>query len=591
MTAALDILVPTLGIENKSDGFAGKLAGFFSPSDKTSKIVFDLAERLKDIFKFYAPSTSNRALLWRYDEERGIWVPDGEDFIRKKVRHVLSEFSKAHLMSEILTSVRAASWEPDVELGGPSNKIVVANGILSLDTGEFTEGFTDCAEEYHSTAIPIKFDPDAKCNLFEKFLSEVLSNEEDRLAVAELFGYCLVKDYRYALWVMLTGSGANGKSVLLNVLKSFLGTKNVTGVPIQQIGANRFSAARLHTKLANICADIPKKAIEDAGIIKMLTGGDMLTAEHKNLAPFEFTNFAKLIFSANQIPKTNDESDAFHRRARIMDFPVKFGNGGKPADPKLTGKLTTSEELSGILNLALEGWRRMDEQGGLSGEKSIEEKRVDYYRRSDPIQYFVKRFIHADTAAPLIPKAELYEMYTKLCHAIDHVPVNDAWFGKRIRSKLPYLYETQFVQDDGSRIRAYRGIGIKREELEKEIGRTGSTGNTGNSTILGNCGLEDKEGENTRVTRASCADIQATLDEPESAVLPSPPPKPVKLPKLLAWVQDHMAGNCFSPAESDSDIMYEAMLRNYIEEESVGFWVVTKTGREAVAESIRGDAE
>lgn len=79
-----------------------------------------------------------------------------------------------------------------------------------------------------------------------------------------------------------------------------------------------------------------KEALKNTGILKKLTGGDSIPAEKKFRPPFQFVNHAKLLFSANEIPMTEDETDAFYSRLIIINFPNQFL--GNAADPYLIHK-------------------------------------------------------------------------------------------------------------------------------------------------------------------------------------------------------------------------------------------------------------
>jgi putative DNA primase/helicase len=99
----------------------------------------------------------------------------------------------------------------------------------------------------------------------------------------------------------------------------------------------------LPDKKANVFADIPPLKLKSTDIIKSLTGyTDKISGEQKFKDTFEFVNGAKLIFSANQLPGVDDESDAFWNRVILIEFPHKFE--GKKDDKELIKKLTTPED-------------------------------------------------------------------------------------------------------------------------------------------------------------------------------------------------------------------------------------------------------
>jgi len=165
--------------------------------------------------------------------------------------------------------------------------------------------------------------------------------------------YCLWRDYQFQIFVILNGRGNNGKSTLLSFIKNFLGHRNVSGESLYRLSDpnNKFVTAQLYGKLANLDADISKLKLEDTGTLKKLTCRDKIFGENKFKSPFSFVNYAKLIFSTNDIPGTQDESDAYFKHVKIIDFKKQFW--GKEIDLHLLEKLIAPKEMSGVLTLIL----------------------------------------------------------------------------------------------------------------------------------------------------------------------------------------------------------------------------------------------
>jgi putative DNA primase/helicase len=169
---------------------------------------------------------------------------------------------------------------------------------------------------------------------------------------------------------------------------------NVTAADLQTICADKFAAADLYQKFANVAAEIPSKKLEDSEVFKSLTDGvTLVRAQHKYGQPFHFVNFAKLIFSANEVPPTRDKTYAFYRRWILIFFHVRFGDCGLPRDVNILEKITTPEELSGILNWALEGLKRLLKQGDFSFRVSVAETEKQYERLSNPIGTFLSDYV------------------------------------------------------------------------------------------------------------------------------------------------------------------------------------------------------
>jgi putative DNA primase/helicase len=443
-------------------------------SRSVADLVPEVARWLTTHYAFYARSKNSH--IWRYNPDEGIWKDDGEQLIQSRLSMIQDARFRTHLVNEVMNKVRYQSYDFQRELGGPPEKIVCENGILNLETLEFENQYEK--SEYHITKLPVTYTKDAVCPNFQRFLEQVTGSEADREALIEFFGYCLFKDYPYEIIVMLVGEGANGKSILLNVLKTFLGMDNCTSITPQQLERSRFGSAQLHGKLADIAGDIPSRPLKYTGIIKMLCGSDPIHAEHKNRDPFDFQNYAKLIFSANQVPESWDDTDAFYRRFRIIDFPNQFtpDNPDYIPRPQLMEKLTNDQELSGILNMALEGLRRLREQGHLSGQPSIDEAKNDYIRRSDPAHYFFKEFLYQDSEAEQVPKQDLYDLYCRFAHATGTTPISYNYFNKKIKRLVPYTYDSRPRAGEDQRITVWNGIGIDRENLKEVIEENGQTG-------------------------------------------------------------------------------------------------------------------
>src|SRR5690606_38296347 len=103
------------------------------------------------------------------------------------------------------------------------------------------------------------------------------------------------------------GEGSNGKSVFLGLIEAFLGAENVSNVSLHDLTSDRYASAELYGKMANIFADLRADKITDAGTFKVVVSGDRIRAQRKHQQPFTFKPYAKLIFSANQIPETSDK--------------------------------------------------------------------------------------------------------------------------------------------------------------------------------------------------------------------------------------------------------------------------------------------
>ena len=382
----------------------------------------------------------------------GSYTFDGEELIREEVRTLLGDEAKEGRVNEVVAHIRETTYTQPEKFNPPLNLINVKNATLNIETQEATPHSPDVI---FLNELPVNYDPAAGCPKIIKFLSEVIS-EDDIAVIQEIVGYCLLRDYRFAKAVMLLGEGSNGKSTLLNLITALLGEKNVATPSLQDLIYNSFAKGSLFGKLANIHADIPSTRLKHTGIFKMLTGQDIIWADVKHLKAFEFKNHAKLIYSANELPQTDDTSEAFWRRWIVIDFPNTFPDDDPKTDPTILDKLITPEELSGFLNWALEGLRRLLSQNKFTTTKTREQVEREWIARTDSLRAFIAEQV---TFNPdyFVTKDGLFEAYCDFCDERELIVIEKAMVGRRIKVLLPKILEFT-PRPTGKQVRAWKGI-------------------------------------------------------------------------------------------------------------------------------------
>ena len=170
---------------------------------------------------------------------------------------------------------------------------------------------------------------------------------------------------------------------------------------------------QLYGKLANIDADLSSEGLKNTGVIKKLTGGDPIYAEFKFKPGFHFINHAKPLFSANDIPVTPDQTDAFYRRPIIINFLNQFL--AEDIDYNILDKLTTDEELSGLLNIILKRLPRVLKEGIVKVTPDTIAKNYEKYTiGSDQVKAFIEMCTETDNQS-MITKPNLHEAYQRFC--------------------------------------------------------------------------------------------------------------------------------------------------------------------------------
>ena len=230
------------------------------------------------------------------------------------------------------------------------------NGMYNLEKDEF---MNHTAGIFSLNQMNCKYDPDAYNKNVDILLDNVsCKNKAVRLLLEELLGYILIGDCRFQKAFILLGEGANGKSVFLDMIVNWLGQENCSSLALEDL-SDRFRPSQLVGKVVNIGDDSGADLLKNTAIFKKLVTGDPITLEFKHAQPFTYSNRAKMIFSANNLPPSSDKSNGFIRRMAIIPFNAKFVPGNINYDPMINEKVSTEEAKSYLLNIAIKAAKRL----------------------------------------------------------------------------------------------------------------------------------------------------------------------------------------------------------------------------------------
>jgi putative DNA primase/helicase len=375
--------------------------------------------------------TETDALL-RYDGKSGLYLPDGEAFVKMKVEQLMnaadqSEYATISYVKGVIGHIKRSTYIPFEVLNGDPDLLVVRNGIIRLTDREL---MPHSPKPVFTVGIPVTYLPSAKCPNIDLFFHQIV-NPDNVALLYELCGWCLDRKSPIQKLFFLLGAGANGKSTFLNLLRKFLGPENCSAASLQSLADNRFTMAQLANKLLNAFPDLPATGIKDPAIIKGLTGGDVMQAEHKFERPFNLQNTAKLVFSANKAPRLSEDTDAIWRRLIVVDFPNQFM--GDKAESDLIEKLTAAEELSGLLNGALGALQRLRQRKAFTTSGSIAAIRREYLLSSNPVPVFIEERCERDLKAS-VTKDALFEAFLQFCEDTGANVIGKKAFGARLNA-------------------------------------------------------------------------------------------------------------------------------------------------------------
>jgi len=394
--------------------------------------------------------------------ERGIYIHGGETTIKEECeKRVSKKFMTTHNVNEVTGHIKRSTYVDRRHFNLDKWILNLENGLFNVLTGQLLSHTPDFLS---TIRIPLDYDPQATYPRVQQFFTEVLRGEDIQV-IEEIFGYCLIPDYTIQNAFLFLGDGANGKSTLLELLKNFIGADNCTNISLQSIENKRFAKANLFGKLANIYADIPSTRMDHVGVFKTLTGGDTVDGEKKFKDPFYFKNTARLIFSTNNPPKVDEDTMAFWRRWIFINFPHKFENS--QADKQLLDKLIKKEELSGLLNVALVGLKRLFDKQGYSYDLTPDEIAEWHQKASDPIYAFVEATCDADPEG-WISKDELYDVFLGYCDDQNIPRIGKESFGRALKDAKNVHVSFQRRGPRGQQETGWMGIQLKPDWIEDE---------------------------------------------------------------------------------------------------------------------------
>ncbi|MFB6198610.1 MAG: phage/plasmid primase, P4 family [Halobacteriaceae archaeon] len=465
----------------------------------TAEAATTIVNILKENFYFKTPRDTQR--LWQFSNP--VYHDDGEQTVKELLYENLPGQVKRHIVNEVIEQLKSRTYCKRRNEKAPLKYIPVENGWYNLKTDQLE---TPQPEYFAVNHIPIEYDEDADCPEIKEFIKEVVHDDDVKL-VQEMIGYTLYRGYPLARAFMLLGSGGNGKSTLLELIKEFIGRDNIANPSLQKLGEDRFAAAQLYGNLANIHADLSSKAVENTGTFKMLTGGDLIHAERKFEDPFQFENYATLIFSANELPQTHDTTEAFFRRWVVIDFPYKFtsnpDDGNKDKDPDLPESILTDEELSGLFNWVVEGLQRVLQQEGFSeteGRKSIKYR---WLMQTQPIQVYFEEGLQEEQDVS-VGKDELYAHYEDFCMTLGVQAKGKRQFFKQLYGAFPSAHEKK-VRSATGRERRIQGVGLNNLEGVVQLVQS--------ETSLSRAGAARVKGDSqSRPTRPPLDELISDLD-------------------------------------------------------------------------------
>ena len=383
-----------------------------------------------------------------YVYKDGIYVSGQDELESIMIQHIPS-LSRAK-RSEVLAYLQILIME-NTEPAKP-NLIAFRNGVYNIDTGEL-RAFSP--EIVLTNRIPWDFNKSAYSELADKTLDKIACHDTQiRTILNECIGSCFYRSNTLGggKAFILTGEGANGKSTFLTIIQNILGEENISSLDLKELDA-KFQNAELFGKLANIGDDISDEFIVNASVFKKLVTGNRIQVQRKGERPFEFNNHAKMLFSANNIPRIKDKTGAVLRRLLIVPFDARFSADDPDYDSAITYKLQAQEVMEYLIQLGLKSLKEVIKRQAFTESEKVKVEVAEFEEMNNPVKAFLNQCEENGIQILNESVGVVFEKYSAFCTVNGYQAVSQMECTKQIKRLRGY--DTAQIRVGKNRHRVY----------------------------------------------------------------------------------------------------------------------------------------
>ena len=419
----------------------------------------------------------------------GHWTLNAQDVFENVAAERLDEEFKKTRVSNAWEKANTQNLVRNKDWRSPSHKVNLVGGAYDYEKDKIVEKYP---EDRFLHKIHYRYDEDAECPNFKQLVREVLPEKDSREKLLESLGLALLPDI-HGKALMLTGEGANGKTLILKIFDALLDGGNSVEKGIHSL-TQQFDIDNLYGKLAMTDEDMSgsKLSEQNVSFFKKMVGGGKIPAEEKYGDSYDFYPQTTPIFCANDIPPTPDRGKSFFRRWTIIKFPVTFSSNPseedpmekqkKPEDQVLNPIINNEDEMRGILKLLIEkgvkAYQRESQE--VTSQRTPEEVKELWDEHSSPIYAFLKKSInqgrHPEEAefeesyrADWIRKDNLFKLAKAYAKQRSNKRITKKKINKALENLDYYFDERHRPRDNGERVMAYGGLKLKKYEVPENL--------------------------------------------------------------------------------------------------------------------------
>ena len=389
-----------------------------------------------------------------YVYKDGLYVDGGETFIKEMLHRLYYGVPRAEV-NELLATIRATTYVTNDDFDTYPELIHLKNCILNVKNMKV---FEQTHELLTRNQIQTGYEPGMKCPKILKFLTEIMPDGPELKSLIELMASILLHKVKLEKAIIFVGDQANGKSTLIELLISLLGSQNISNVALQRLATNRFATATMVGKILNAYGDLDIDAIEQTGLIKEIISHSHIMIEKKNKNAFSAVVPIRLLYSANKLPEFPNADKAIFRRFWVIQFPVVIPHEKRDLD--LLSKLTTPEEKSGFMNILLKNAHQLIKNNfQFTHYQTLEKTMSIWMSKSDSISAFVENEVKI-SPKKAIKTTEFFQLYRDWCVENNEKVSSDRMFFAKLEGLGPF--SKGFEKRGGKTVRVIRGCSTNK---------------------------------------------------------------------------------------------------------------------------------
>ena len=380
----------------------------------------------------------------------GIYIHGQAEIEAEMIRHIpnLNKAKRSEVLSylDIMIRDNADVSTPDL--------IAFRNGVYNIRTDEllpFNPAFVI------TNKIPWDYNANAASDSVDTVLNNISCDDAAiRSLLEEMIGYSLYRRNELGKAFILTGSGGNGKSTFLTMVKRMLGSQNISVLDMKNF-KERFAPVMMLNKLANIGDDISDEFLSDASEFKKICTGEMIVAEQKNQPKFQFEPYVKMMFSANSIPRIGKgrDSAAVLRRLVIVPFNATFDKTKSDFNSYIIDSLTNQESMEYLIQLGIQGLKRVLANQEFTSSDKVQAEIDEFAITNNPVLGFFKENDLEDIDGHVTK--DVYWRYQKYCFDNGLTAISAGELSKQIKKFYGVSVINKSINGKKARVFKYDG--------------------------------------------------------------------------------------------------------------------------------------